>query len=196
MYILWFNEILCLQKEWISSGAQGRATDRVRKSRCIEKRTIWCWFFMGFVDNKKNTKIASLILSYWVLFLCKVKVEIKKGIVTDSKYASWVYLYSGEFGCKIKLCNRQRLGQNVAQKAVLLWSDVSRIVHSCASLSLQAAILLTSWWQTSQYPWLSVRDSHTHLAEASTLSVSFFLCFLTAKETNFKNTVRSGSAPA
>lgn len=92
------------------------------------------------------------------------------------------YLYCREFVCNIVLCNRQRLGQNAAQKAVLLWSDVSCIVRSCASVSLQAAILLTSSWQTSQYPWLSVRDSHTNLAEASTLSLSLFIRFSTAKE--------------
>lgn len=53
-------------------------------------------------------------------------------------------------------------------------------------LFLTKLLSLTSWWQASQYPWLSVMDSYTHthtLAEASSLSLSLFPCSLTAKET-------------
>lgn len=92
-------------------------------------------------------------------FCIRSKLENKEALLNPSMPVL-LYLYLEEFGCNIVLCNRQGLGQNAAQKAVLLWSDVGCTVHSCASLSLQAAILLTSWWQTSQQPWLSVWDSH------------------------------------
>lgn len=91
---------------------------------------------------RKKYKILPALYFHIQCYFCVIikvgekKMKKKQGIATESNYASLVYLYSGEFGCKMELCNRQRLGQNAAQKAVSLWSDVSCIVHSCASLSL------------------------------------------------------------
>lgn len=112
-----------------------------------------------------------------------------------ARVAALVSSYLGGFGRNIGLCNRQTPGQDAAQKAVLLWSDVSCIVHSCASLSLRAAILLTSWWQTSQQPRLSVRDSQKLGRAFCSLAVPLSL-FLNTKRNRSQNTVGSGSAPA
>lgn len=96
-----------------------------------------------FLNQKEETKIKNC---FWIQ-VCQLVVFVLWGL----------------WGCNTELCNRLRLGHNAAQKAVLLWSDVSSIVHSCASLSLQAAFLLTSWWQASQYPWLERKGfTHTH----------------------------------
>lgn len=71
----------------------------------------------------------------WFLFWYEIKWKNKKVLLNPSM-TILVHLYSGEFGCNMVLCNEQGLGQNAAQKAVLHWSYVSCIAHSCASLCL------------------------------------------------------------
>lgn len=142
--------------------------------------TDWKYFSWDLLTTRKISKILSALSFNIKCYFC-VK---KKKNVTESKYASLVYLYSKDFGCNMELCNRQRLGQNAAQKAVFLWSDVSCIVHSCASLSHQTALLniLVAGIPISLVEHNGFIYTHT-LAEASSLSLSLFLCSLTAKET-------------
>lgn len=109
-----------------------------------------------------------------------------------------VYLYSGEFDVIQCYVTDRDWGRMQHRRLSLCGvMSVALFIHAPPFL-YQAAILLTSWWQTSQNPWLSVRDSCTHLAEAPTLLTVplFFCCFLTAKETQLKSLSSSGSAPA
>lgn len=84
--------------------------------------------------------------------------------------------------------------------AGLPWTDVGSIVHSCPWLNLSLAFPprcfhLTSWWQPSQYLWLSIRDSHTLTWQRLLLSLTL-LCFFNSPRNITQNTVKSGSACA
>lgn len=79
-----------------------------------------------------------------------------------------------------------------------MWSDVTCIVHSCASVSLPSCypsnILVADIPKS-----LVERKGFMHTLGRGSYSShcpSFFCCFLTAKETQLKSLSSSGSAPA
>lgn len=128
--------------------------------------------------------LKSLLRNDNCYFCVKIGVENKEMLLNPSMPA-WFICALGNLDVILRYVTDRDCGRmHHRGLSCCTVMSVSLFIH--VPLSFQAAIPITTWWQMSQYPRLSVRDAHTLGRGFYTFAVPLSLVFSAAEETELK----------